>query len=217
MKRLYGTLRPMAVNLSTSAFVASASSPRWLMKLPHGSATDEIDRRIATLNACLHRGTSINPVEIARTLEWLLMQPEIVNQADLALRLGKTETWMSRVLRILDLPADLQQRVAVPQVSISIGALAQIAQLQDRRWQDELIDALLAGKSESFVSRRIAQMKGKAPSSRFKADYRARHQSVVTIRSRFKRLTPAQEREVLLDALAQLDQRNTLDETRGLT
>ena len=104
----------------------------------------------------------IGPIEMAEGLQALLDEDKtIASQQDLARAIGKDKTWVSRMLRILDLPVDLQQKVATSQLSISYDAIANIARLQSKKDQTRLIDALLDGATNREIRKQIDTLKGK--------------------------------------------------------
>lgn len=161
----------------------------------------------------------VNPVELALVLRRIWKdEPSVASQRQLSQMLGKDEAWVSRTLRILDLPEDLQARLVMSQVPISAQAVGEIAALQDRRWQQELIDALMAvpGATEQAIRRRIRQLKGKTSAGRFKASYRSLYQTTATLCSRFKDLTREQERAVILNLLEQCDRRREAEAVEEL-
>jgi hypothetical protein len=124
---------------------------------------NEVDRRIARLKAYLHRRDPLNPVDVARTLEWLLKQPTVDSQADLAQRLNVDQTWICKMLTILRLPEGILAQVATLQLPRSSAhSLVCIARVGDPGHQQELINMLLAGKSHRAILRRIDELTGKA-------------------------------------------------------
>lgn len=103
----------------------------------------------------------IGPVEMAEALQSLLDDDnEIDSQDKLAGVIGKDKTWVSRILRILDLPTPLRAKVATSQLSIPYDAVASIARLNDVSLQEQLIDELLAGGSVRTIRDRIQEHKG---------------------------------------------------------
>ena len=70
---------------------------------------------------------------------------------------------MSKVLRILDLPEVLREKVATSQLSVPADALAEIARLTDAKKQGEMIESLINGATMRDIRSEISIHKGKAP------------------------------------------------------
>ena len=104
----------------------------------------------------------IGPVEMAEALQGLLDDDATLDnqQIKLAAMIGKDKTWVSRMLRILDLPVTLRVKVATSQLSIPYDAVASVARLKDVAVQEELIDELLSGGSVRAIRDRIDEHKG---------------------------------------------------------
>lgn len=121
---------------------------------------EERTRRQKSLVSNVQR-EDIGPVEMAEALQSLLDdENEIDSQDKLAAVIGKDKTWVSRILRILSLPADLRARVATSQLSIPYDAVAHIARQKDVALQEQLIDELLSGASVRDIRSRIDEHKG---------------------------------------------------------
>lgn len=147
----------------------------------------------------------LGPVELAEALQALMEEDdEIRTQDDLARVIGKTKTWMSRILRILDLPAQLQQKVATSQLSIPYDAVASIARLQNNSEQEALIDALLEGATNRDIRERIHHLKGGGRSSgnaKPKHVYETSQKAMVIIQSMNSTLEPERRVRALEEAL----------------
>jgi hypothetical protein len=131
----------------------------------HRADIDAVNRGIARLKAYVHRRDPLNPVDLARTLEWLLKQPRIEGQGGLALRLNVDKTWICKMLTILRLPEDMLAQVATLQLRrgrSSAHSLVRIARVGDPGHQQQLIDMLVAGASHRAILRRIDELTGKA-------------------------------------------------------
>jgi hypothetical protein len=176
---------------------------------------DEVLRRLRGLVSNDHHDR-VNAVELARALRWRFMDDPSMRQRELAGLIGLHPSVVSRILRVLDLPEDLLDRVGSSQLRISADILGRIAGFHDRRWQAELVGALLNGKTEQSVRARLSQLHGEARPARFRVDHKCRYQTILTMRSRFKHLTPQQRHEVFLDAMAQDEQECELEEARAL-
>ena len=119
----------------------------------------ELARRRKSLVSNVQR-EDVGPVEMAEALQSMLAEdPTVKTQADLARIIGKTETWVSEMLRVLTLPADVQQRVRTSELSVSYDAMIRIARVKDREEQAALLDAALKGISAHEIRRRIREKK----------------------------------------------------------
>lgn len=97
----------------------------------------------------------VNPIEMANALQSLLDDNEVSTQSALAELIGKDKTWVSKMLRILSLPATIQEKVATSQLLVSYDAVAEVARIEDPRQQSRLIDFLLSGASVQQVRQQI--------------------------------------------------------------
>lgn len=105
----------------------------------------------------------IGPVEMAEALQGMLDEDsKIDSQQKLARVIGKDESWVSQMLRILTLPEQLRRRVETSQLSLPYDAIAKIARVKDAAVQEELINELLAGGSVREIRQRIQEHKGKS-------------------------------------------------------
>ena len=120
---------------------------------------DEKTRRLKSIVSNVQR-EDVGPVEMAEALQSLLDDQQFKSQRDLATAIGKTESWVSRILRILSLPARLKGKLASTQVSIGYDAIASIARLEAEVDQVELIDVVLAGGTQDEVRAAIRTKKG---------------------------------------------------------
>lgn len=124
------------------------------------------ERRKKSLVSNVQRA-DIRPLELAESLKALIdNDPKIKTQDDLAKAIGKDKTWVSQMLRILDLPAALKQKVGTSQLLISADAVSKVARLSDAKVQAELIDQLLGGGTVREIRDRISVHKGKTPAPR---------------------------------------------------
>jgi ParB/RepB/Spo0J family partition protein len=148
----------------------------------------------------------LGPVELAEALQALMEEDdEIKTQDDLARAIGKTKTWVSRILRILDLPADLQQKVALAQQLVPYDAVATIARLEDRQEQTVLIDALIEGTTQREIRERVNGLRGSGRSSgnaKPKHVYETSHKAMVIIQSMNSTLEPERRVRALEEALS---------------
>lgn len=101
----------------------------------------------------------VNPIEMANALQSLLDDNEVSTQSALAELIGKDKTWVSKMLRILSLPASIQQKVATSQLLVSYDAVAEVARIENPKQQSRLIDFLLSGASVQQVRQEIKAVK----------------------------------------------------------
>ena len=97
----------------------------------------------------------VNPIEMSNALQSLLDDNEVDTQSALAELIGKDKTWVSKMLRILSLPAPIQEKVAMSQLLVSYDAVAEVARITSPKQQERLIDFLLSGASVQQVREQI--------------------------------------------------------------
>jgi ParB family transcriptional regulator, chromosome partitioning protein len=123
---------------------------------------DAVTRRRKSIISNVQR-EDIGAVEMAEALQALLDEdPGIKTQRQLAAALGKGEDWVSAMLRILSLPAKLQEKLGTSQVSISYDSAMRIARTEDAEFQKELVEATLRGETTRDIRSRIAEKKQSA-------------------------------------------------------
>jgi ParB/RepB/Spo0J family partition protein len=161
-------------------------------------------RRIKSLISNIQR-ESVPPLELALAIDALIGE-EGLSQQQVADQLGKSKTWLSAVLRILDLSDGAKEKVGCAQLPLSVDSLTRISRLDDPELQSELVDGLLAGKTQGEIRERIRQAdRGRRPkpAPRAKRTFRTRHEAVVTVQSETSRLTRDQLIAALQQALAE--------------
>ena len=127
---------------------------------------DALTRRRKSIVSNVQR-EDIGAVELAEALQTLLDEdPNIKTQRQLAAAIGKGEDWVSAMLRILSLPAKLQEKLGTSQVSVSYDNVILIARTEDVEFQKELVDAVLKGESVREIRGRIAERKAPVASGR---------------------------------------------------
>lgn len=169
---------------------------------------DEQERRLKSLVSNVQR-EDIGPVEMAEALAAMLDEHgEVATQRALALAIGKDESWVSRMLRILDLPVELQQKLRASPTSVSYDAVAAIARLTDRSEQDELVQAVLDGANVPAIRERVRQAKGLPAKnkSKPKESYHTSQGATVIVQSETQLLTPDQCLAALEEATNQARQ-----------
>lgn len=172
---------------------------------------DELTRRQKSIVSNVQR-EDVGPVEMAEALQALIDEdPRIKAQDDLARMIGKDKTWVSGMLRILSLPAKLQQKVGCTQLSVSYDSMMRIARLENPSQQEELVGALLSGATQRDIRERIDQIRGKpkSPSTattgspKPKRVFHTTQPATVIVQGTASRLTHEQVIQSLRDALTQ--------------
>ena len=171
---------------------------------------DETRRRVKSIVSNVQR-EDIGPVEMAEALQSLIDDQQVENQQKLSELIGKDKTWVSRMLRILDLPVPLKMKVASTQLSVSYDSVAEIARLKEPDDQTRLIDSVIAGASQSQIRDEIRQIKG--PSSKPSSDgstlpkpkrvFHTKFKATIIVQSTTTRLTGDQTLAALKEAVEQ--------------
>jgi len=108
----------------------------------------------------------VPPVELAEALQAMLEEDsDVKTQRDLAKMIGKRESWVSDMLRILTLPPLLQQELRTSEVPVPYDAVMRIARVNDKKQQKQLINDVLEGKSNREIRAKIDAAKGPKPQS----------------------------------------------------
>ena len=171
---------------------------------------DETRRRVKSIVSNVQR-EDIGPVEMAEALQSLLDDRQVENQQKLAELIGKDKTWVSRMLRILDLPVPLKAKVASTQLSVSYDSVAEIARVKGEEDQARLIDAVISGATQAHIRDAIRQIKGqptKDPTSgsatpKPKRVYHTTHKATVIVQATTSRLGTDDTVAALKEALDQ--------------
>ena len=111
---------------------------------------------------------------------------------------------MSGVLRILDLPEEVRQKVGYTRRPLSVDALTRIARVEDADLQSQLADAVIAGGSQTEIRAQIRQSRrGRMTTGASNGErcFNARHGIVVTVRSATGGLTDEHVVAALREAL----------------
>lgn len=120
---------------------------------------DALTRRRKSIVSNVQR-EDIGSVEMAEALQSLLEEDKsLKTQRQLAALIGKSEQWVSDMLSILTLPANLQEQLRTSEVAVSYDSTMRIARTKDGNVQRELVKAALAGESARDIRRRIAARK----------------------------------------------------------
>jgi ParB family chromosome partitioning protein len=174
---------------------------------------DQVTRRFKSLISNIQR-ENIAPVELAETLRSLLNSGAAATQRELATQIGKSEQWISGILRILELPARLQEELRqAPGVGYEMAQ--RIAQVDDTQVQEELVAAARAGEGTRSIRARIAHFRSGQDSSQSRK--RSRTSSMIQLSHREGNCTATLRgkrepgaMESMLEALRQL-----ADQVRG--
>jgi ParB/RepB/Spo0J family partition protein len=170
---------------------------------------DQITRRFKSLISNIQR-ENIPAIELAETLRTLLDSGSVATQRELAVQIGKSEQWMSGMLRILELPARLQEELRhTPGIGYEVAQ--RIAQVDDSQFQEELVTAAVAGESTASIRARISTFRTHQDSAQSRKKSRTSNmiqlshkEGNCTASLRAKREPGA--REAMLEALRQLTQ-----------
>lgn len=170
---------------------------------------DSINRRFKSLISNIQR-ENIGAVELAETLRALLDSGAVATQRELARQVGKSEQWMSGMLRILELPARVQEELRNPIEGFGYEMAQRIAQVGDFQLQEELVTAAKAGESTRSIRHRIDSHRTQQGSSQPKRQrtslvIQLSHKHGTCIATVKARREP-QAREAMLTALRELEQ-----------
>jgi ParB family chromosome partitioning protein len=121
---------------------------------------DALTRRRKSIVSNVQR-EDVGAVDLAEALQSLLEEdPTIKTQRELAHIIGKRESWVSDLLRILTLPPKLQEKLQTSEVSVSYDTVIRLARIKDRKQQEQFTEAALKGASSQEVRRKILESKG---------------------------------------------------------
>ena len=102
----------------------------------------------------------VPPVEMAEALQAILEEdPNVGSQRELAQLIGKRESWISDMLRILTLPPELQQELRTSETAVPYDAVMRISRVDDQRLQRRLVRDVLDGKSNRDIRGKIEKAK----------------------------------------------------------
>jgi len=177
---------------------------------------DDITRRFKSLISNIQR-ENIGAVELAETLRHLLDTGAVTTQRELARQVGKSEQWMSSMLRVLELPARLQEELRnTPGVGYEMTQ--RIAMVDDTKLQEELVAAAVAGESTRSIRARVEAHRAKEGNS--SSPKSARPASMIQLQQREVNCTATIRakrepgaREAMLTALRRLTQQVREDDS----
>ena len=117
------------------------------------SSMDHI-RRLKSLVSNLQKA-DVPTIELARAIRIFLEQNYEYSASSVAKLLGKHPTWLSQLLKILDLPEDVLLKVEASQLNLSTDALSKIARQKDSTLQRRLVDEALSGATTRQIRNAI--------------------------------------------------------------
>ncbi|MBI2506601.1 MAG: ParB/RepB/Spo0J family partition protein, partial [Candidatus Colwellbacteria bacterium] len=103
--------------------------------------------------------TNLNPIEFARAIA-KLQEDFGLTQREVAARLGKSREAVANTLRLLSLPSEMQQAVAVGKINESQARL--LLSVDDVAAREKLYEEIMTGNlTVREISGRVRQIKGK--------------------------------------------------------
>jgi ParB family chromosome partitioning protein len=93
----------------------------------------------------------LNPIEEASAYR-MILEREMITQEELSVRVGKSRSYVANMVRLLDLPSDVQEHVS--RGTISVGQAKAVASLAPEK-QTELIQRML---HEQLTVREVEQL-----------------------------------------------------------
>jgi len=172
--RLHGIIEPITVTQEGEFFRILTGHRRYRAAKALDLAEVEVlvrdpeeatSRRFKSLISNIQR-ENIAPVELAETLKSLLDEDAVPTQRELARQVGKSEQWLSGMLRLLDMPLRIQEQLRSPVVPVGYEMAQRIAQVSDPVIQQELVDAALAGENTRSIRLRIENHRADQPKGR---------------------------------------------------
>lgn len=175
----------------------------------------QITRRFKSLISNIQR-ENIGAVELAETLRTLLDTEAVATQRELASQVGKSEQWVSGMLRLLELPARMQEELRGTS-GLGYEMAQRIARVGDSQLQEDLVAAAKAGESTHSIRARIQEHRsqqggGATRKPRTTLLIQLQHRQGSCLASiRAKREPDA--REAMLEALRHLEQQVREDDS----
>lgn len=224
--RRYGIVEPITVTPDGDNYRILTGHRRFRAAKAVGLAEVEIlvrepedhsTRRFKSLISNIQR-ENIGAVELAETFRALLDSDAVPTQRELARMVGKSEQWVSGMMRILELPARIQEQLRNPGDGIGYEMAQRIAQVGDTELQEELLTAAKAGESTRSIRHRMDMHRADDTTKPKPAGKRIstivqltqRHgTSVATIKAR----RSSEAREEMLTALRELELQVRNDES----
>jgi ParB/RepB/Spo0J family partition protein len=154
---------------------------------------------------------NVGPIEMAEAIQSLLDEDDsVVTQRRLAETIGKSEQWVCDMLKILEMPAPLQEKLRTSVVSLPYDSAAKVARVKDDKLQAELVGELLKGASNREIRARIDEAKGLRPrrSLKLKEVYTTNQKAQVIIESLTDDLSLDRQIAAMEEALVQAHQKS---------
>ncbi len=126
-------------------------------------------RRLKSIISNVQR-EDIAAIEMAEALQGLLTEgKQVKTQRELAHLIGKREAWVSDMLRLLTLPAKLQEKLRCTEVSLGYDLAMRIARAGDTALQEELMERALNGETYVQLRKVIQERQPIKPTSNRRA------------------------------------------------
>lgn len=116
--------------------------------------------RLRSLASNIQR-EALNPVEVARALENALQTELVKSQRELAAAIGRDSTWISGVLRIAKMDAELLSELEELPNPPPYDSVIRIARIKDKVQQKSLIEKLKQGATVKSIRRAIGFQQAK--------------------------------------------------------
>jgi ParB/RepB/Spo0J family partition protein len=169
----------------------------------------EIGRRRKSIISNVQR-ENVGAIEMAEALQSLLDEDEAIGtQRRLADTIGKSEQWVCDMLKILEMPAPLQEKLRMSVVTLPYDSAAKVARLKDTKLQEELVGELLKGASNRDIRARIDESKGCRPKRalHLKESYTTNQKALVIIESLTDDLSIDRQIAAMEEAIEQAHQK----------
>ena len=148
--RMHGLLQPIVVRPSGARFQLIAGERRWRAAIELGWSHIEAylvtadDQRMQewALIENIHR-QDLGPMELAHGYKRLLTTADLT-QEELAKRLGQSRSSVTNILRLLELPDSIKEKVS--RGTVSMGAARALLGIEDLREQEEAAARTEAGQ-----------------------------------------------------------------------
>ena len=221
--RLHGIIEPITVTQEGERYRILTGHRRYRAAKTLGLPEVEVlvrdpeaatSRRFKSLISNIQR-ENIAPVELAETLRALLEDAAVPTQRELARQVGKSEQWLSGMLRLLELPARIQEQLRSPGIPVGYEMAQRIAQVSDPVVQQELVDAALAGEKTRSIRHRIDTHRADQPKEKGRttsAIVRLSHRHgpcIATVKTKREEGS----KEAMLEALRELTQQVREDDS----
>jgi len=154
---------------------------------------------------------NLGPVELAEALQALLEEDaSIGTQRKLAEVIGKSEVWVSEMLKVLEMPAPLQEKLRTSEVEIPYDSATKVARVKDDALQSDLVEDLLKGATIRDIRQKIdaAQPKAKRRNTiHLKEVYRTQQKCSVIIEAEGRDLSLDRQLDAIEEVLAEIKRR----------